>query len=510
MILNRRPRSRLLGLLLGSAFAAQAAHPAAPDPAVPSSDQIFQWVNDITSFGVRSPGSPGSLGASQYVHDRFSEWGLERVAFEEAPTKVWSASSWGLTVAGQALACSPMQHTFHQGVPTVFSTGPGGRQAELVYVGSGADSDFWFKDVRGKIVVANAKFGKRPLWLFKPFLLALQDTDKTFGLDYNLIDPYAGGGFPDSYYRAMDKGAVGFIGVLNDYFDSHQYRNEAYRAYDPGQAMRIPGLWMSPVAGSQLAERAKAGKLMASLKLEGSLAAKKGRAVVGYLPGMSDEIVLVESHHDSATTGATEDASGTASVMALARYFAQLPRSQRPRTLMFATMDTHFTDYAIHKAFARRHLVEGNPLGEKVVAVITLEHIAQEWLPGKDKKPMTTGRVAPRALMVSTEVEGFKDIVVTAMKEHQLERSFAVSTALIQLVNGEPGLPADSSDFLRAGVPVIALVGAPLYLYDDIDTPDKVARDELSRVAQTFVDVVRKVSQLPSANFKRLPYKLDD
>ncbi|RZK99478.1 MAG: M28 family peptidase [Rubrivivax sp.] len=486
------------------------AHPSAADPAVPGSDEIFQWVNDITSFGVRSPGSPGSLGASQYVHDRFSEWGLQSVAFEEAGTKVWSASKWGLTVDGQALACSPMQHTFHQGVPTVFSTGTGGRQAELVYVGNGADSDFWFKDVRGKIVVANAKFGKKPLWLFKPFLLALQDTDKTFGWDYNLVDPYAGGGFPDSYYRAMNKGAVGFIGVLNDYFDSHQYRNEAYRSYDPGQAMRIPGLWLSPVAGGQLAERAQAGKLKAALTLEGQLAAQKGRAVVGYLPGMSDEIVLIESHHDSATTGATEDASGAASVMALARYFAQLPRSQRPRTLMFATMDTHFTDYAVHKAFAKRHLVEGNPLGEKVVAVVTLEHIAQEWVPGKDKKPVNTGRVAPRALMVSTEVDGFKDIVVTAMREHQLERSFAVSTALTQLVGGEPGLPADSSDFLRAGVPVIALVGAPLYLYDDIDTPDKVAKDELGRVAQAFVDVVRKVSQLPSAHFKRLPYKLDD
>ncbi|MGH6648371.1 M28 family peptidase [Aquabacterium sp.] len=511
MIFNRLPGLRLLAMILGSTLATHAnVQAATPDPAVPDSNEIFQWVNDITSFGVRSPGSPGSLGASQYVHDRFSEWGLQKVAFEEADTKVWSASKWGLTVEGQALACSPMQHTFHQGVPTVFSTGPGGRQAELVYVGNGADSDFWFKDVRGKIVVANAKFGKKPLWLFKPFLLALQDTDKTFGWDYNLVDPYAGGGFPDSYYRAMRKGAVGFVGVLNDYFDSHQYRNEAYRAYDPGQAMAIPGLWMAPVAGSQLAERAKAGKLKAALTLEGQLAPKKGRAVVGYLPGMSDEIVLVESHHDSATTGATEDASGTASVMALARYFAKLPRSQRPRTLMFATMDTHFTDYAVHKAFIRRHLLESNPLGEKVVAVVTLEHIAQEWLPGKDKKPMTTGLVAPRALMVSTEIEGFKDIVVTAMKEHQLERSFAVSTALTQLVGGEPGLPADSSDFLRAGVPVIALVGAPLYLYDDIDTPDKVAKDELGRVAQTFVDVVRKVSQLPSANFKRLPYKLDD
>lgn len=511
MIFNRRPRLRLLALALGAMLASQAS---LADPAVPASEQIFQWVNDITSFGVRSPGSPGSLGASQYVHDRFTEWGLHNVSFEEADTKVWSASKWGLSVDGLAVGASPMQHTFHQGVPAAFSTGPGGRQAELVYVGKGADTDFWFKDVRGKIVVAEAKFGKRPLWLFKPFLLGLQDTNKTFGSDYALLDPYAGGGFPDSYYRAMDKGAVGFIGVLADYFDSHQYRNEAYRSYDPGSAMAIPGLWMSPVAGGQLAERIKAAafkavKPKAALTLEGRLSAQKGRAVVGYLPGMSDEIILIESHHDSATRGATEDASGTASVLALARYFAQVPKSQRPRTLMFATMDTHFTDYAVHKAFAKRHLREGNPLGEKVVAVITLEHIAQEWVPGPDRKPVPTGLVAPRAFMVSTEIPGFKEIALAAMRDHQLERSFAVSTALTQYVNGGPGLPADSSDFLRSGVPVMALVGAPLYLYDEIDTLDKVAKDELGRVAGAFVDVVRKVSNLPSANFKRLPDNLD-
>jgi hypothetical protein len=59
---------------------------------------------------------------------------------------------------------------------------------------------------------------------------------------------------------------------------------------------------------------------------------------------MSDEIVLIQSHHDSTTSGAVEDASGAAEVMALARYFGQFPKDARPRTVMFATMDTHFTD----------------------------------------------------------------------------------------------------------------------------------------------------------------------
>lgn len=512
--MNRRSAARHLLAAVTLSTLVWNTHAASTPPAVPSSEEIFQWVNDITSFGVRSPGSPGSLGASQYVHDRFREWGLERVAFEEADTKVWSASSWGLRVNGSPVGASPMQHTFHQGVPGRFSTGSTGLQGDLVYVGKGSASDFWFRDVKGKIVVADAQFGKRPLWLFKPLLLGLQDSDGTFGSDYSLLDPYAGGSFPDSYYRAMNKGAAGFVGILTDYFDRHEYRNEGYKSYDPGLAMRIPGLWVSPVAGAQLADRIQAttfkkDKLKGTLTLEGQLTAQKGRAVLGYLPGLSDEIILIESHHDSTTTGATEDASGTASVLALARYFSQLPQSARPRTLLFATMDTHFTDYAMHKAFARRHLRADNPLGEKVMAVITLEHIAQEWMPDKDRRPTPTGLLAPRVFMVSTEVQGLKEIALSAMKEHQLERTVAVSTTLTELVNGEPGIPADSSDFLSVGVPVMALVGAPLYLYDDIDTPDKVAQQELGRVARAFVDVVNKVSRLPSSHFKRLPDKAD-
>jgi hypothetical protein len=323
-----------------------------------------------------------------------------------------------------------------------------------------------------------------------------------------LVDPYSAGDFPDNYYRAMKGGALGFVGILVDYVDSHQYRNEAYASYKPGGAMSMPALWMSPVQGAALVQQIKAsGKqpLQGRLDLEGQLSRQTGRGVYGYLPGMSEETVLIESHHDASTThGAVEDASGAAEVMALARYFGQFPKEARPRTLMFATMDTHFTDYAVHKAFARNHLAVGNPSGDKVVAVVTVEHIGNEFLKGPDGGWRATGRVVPHALMVSTEIKGFKDIAVNAMKRFGLERTFAVSTSLASLVTGGT-LPADSDDFWNAGLPLIAFVGAPLYLYDEADTLDKVARQDLNRVARAFATVVQQVSALPSANFKRLP-----
>jgi hypothetical protein len=496
-----------LGLLAAHALApAQVLQPSYAD--VPGDDEIYQHVERIVSHGVRMPGTEGSRLTSEYIAEQFKASGLERVRFEEAPTLVWHASNWGLTAAGINVPCSPMQHTFHNGAPVVFSWGKLGLNAPLAYVGKGSALDYALQDVRGKIVVADVPFSKQPAALLRPFTLGVYDTQNTFAWYYQLVDPYSGGDYPGNFYRAMKAGAVGFVGILIDNFDSSQYRNEAYASYDPGMAMSIPGLWLSPVQGAALVKqikgaRAKGAVINAVLRLDGSLTRQTGRAVVGYLPGMSDEIVLVQSHHDSTTTGAVEDASGAAEVLVLARYFAQFPKEARARTLMFATMDTHFTDYAVHKAFAKRHLRIGNPEGEKVVAVVTIEHVAKEFLKGPDGKLKATGLVAPRALMVSTEVKGFKDIAVGAMRSFGLERTFAASISLVSLVTGG-GVPADSDDFLKVGVPVIAFVGAPLYLYDDADTLDKVAKQELNRVARAFAHVVQGVSALPSANFTRL------
>lgn len=504
--------SSLLGLAVSGPTPAQAQAPASPgtEP-VPSDDAIFQHIEKLATLGPRIPGTAASRAASDYVHAQFLDSKLQRVAFEEAETLVWSASRWGLSVNGRALPCSPMLHTFHKGVPGGFSTGPQGAKGPLVYVGKGSAWDYWGKDVRGKIVVADVPFSKNSASLFRPFMLGLQDSQNTFTWDYMLVDPYSGGDFPDNYYRAMKGGALGFVGILVDYVDSHQYRNEAYASYEPGMTMSMPALWMSPVQGAALVQQIKAAKqpdgVQAQLRLEGQLSKQTGRGVYGYLPGMSDETVLIESHHDASTTqGAVEDASGAAEVLALARYFGQFPKEARPRTLMFATMDSHFTDYAVHRAFAKRHLKPGNPAGDKVVAVVTVEHIGNEFLKGPQGGWQATGRVVPHALMVSTEVKGFKEIAVDAMRRFELERTFAVSTSLVDMV-ADGTIPADSDDFWKVGLPVIAFVGAPLYLYDEADTLDKVAKQDLNRVARAFAHVVEQVSALPSANFKRLPDK---
>ncbi|HEY6556926.1 MAG TPA: M28 family peptidase [Polyangiaceae bacterium] len=493
------------GCALLGALAAAAAGCSSSDslrstepPSVADGPRIFESVKRITSFGVRLPDSPGSIGAAEYVRDQFSSFGLANVAIEQADTVVWSAERFGLSIAGEAVPAYYMQHTFHEGVPARFSTGPDGLNAEIVYVGDGKPQDFEDLDVRGKIVLSDVRFNRLSRSIVEQIALGIQDTNETFVPGFELVDPYSRNTFPANYYNALERGAVGFVGVLVDYIDSHDYHNEAYSSYDPGGAMSIPGLWLAPSTGAALKARLHdaAAPLVARLTLEGELARAQGRNVVGYLPGTSDEIVLIESHHDSTTTGAVEDASGTSLVLALAQYFSRVPERERQRTLLFATMDTHFTDYASHEAFITRHIER-----EKIVFNVTLEHIAHEVLqtPAGAQK---TGLLAPRGLFVSNEIEGVEQIALRAMERHQLERTVAFPTSLF----GGAGLPADCSDFYRAGLPVLALVGAPIYLYDSMDTLDKVPVDELGRVARAFADVVSELDALPSSAFRRLSY----
>jgi hypothetical protein len=47
-----------------------------------------------------------------------------------------------------------------------------------------------------------------------------------------------------------------------------------------------------------------------------------------------------------------------------------------------------------------------------------------------------------------------------------------------------------------AGVPVISMMTAPIYLYDVADTSDMVARDQLQTVANTFIQIVDRLDRM--------------
>ena len=444
---------------------------------VPSTDTIFGWIKDLTSVGYRRTGSPGSKRAAEYVRDKFKRFGLKKVAFQTAESFSWKVRNFSLSVDGRKQPSFPIAHsvTGFDGTGKK-GTGPDGLTAPLVDVANG---DFTGKDVDGKIVVFNLKFLNLPIPLFRALADFNYDPNNTVKDTDQLAQPYITN-FTDVARKAMDGGAVGMVGVLADYFDSDKYYNEYYRRLD----MTVPGVWVKPTVGtairSQLASKPSAN---ANLKLNVTREPATARNVIGFLPGQSKETILISSHHDAVFKGAVEDASGTAEVLALAKYFGAMKQKQRKKSLMFATMDSHFTGYQAHQKFGEKYFTDP-PESKRPVANLAIEHIGRQGLIENGQLKMTNQseiqgilhNVGPRAL------ESIKNAVV----RNRVDRT----TVLPASVFGVEWIQTDASFAYEVGIPVVSLISGPVYLYDKQDTPDKVYKPHLRSVAKAFAEIV--------------------
>ena len=469
------------------------ARPATTSPPrVPSSGEIFKTIKQLTSHGYRRTGTPAGRRAADFVAGRMRAAGLADVHQELTPSALWTATTSGLTVSGAAVDSFPVAHSFADHVHTgPFSTEPGGRSAALVDVGDGTEAEVGVQDLQGKIALFNLRFLSVPLSVFLGASSFSYDPGGTLKPTDTLTQPFLSN-FTDVIPRLQAAGAVGFVGVLSDYFDSNRYFNENYRRTD----VPMPGLWVTRSAGDGIRARMAAGGAAgttATITLAGSRTAVVARTVMGVLPGRSRDTILITSHHDSVFTGAVEDGSGTAEVLALARGFATVPRQQRAKTLMFVTFDSHFTGYAAHQAFVAKY-VEKDFKGRHVVAAVTLEHIARQ-AAVRDGKLVMTGLSEPRGVFQNVTKRLQRSLART-IKANRLTRTAVLPANLFG--NVANSLPTDASFIWSAGVPVMSLISGPIYLYDIADTVDKVDRAALAPVARTFATMVERLAATPS------------
>lgn len=477
-----------------------AARNCAPDTrGMPTEACIFGWIQDLVAMAPRMNGTPGGRRASAYLRGQFEKFGLKNVHYETATTWHWQVSKASLSVNGEHIDSSPIRFSFITlGKPSEFSTGPDGLTAEIVDVGQGKSLKSGLQDVKGKIVLFNLKFTLRPADLL-PLEEYIWDPDSTIP---NPTFRSQGNPFVSNIESvakaAMEAGAVGVIGVLDDYFNSNKYRNEFYR-HTP---ITIPGLWVSSKDGARLRRimAASEGTDIATLHLRGSRKHARARTVVGFLPGKSKDTIMVQSHYDSVTPGAVEDASGTAEVLAQARYFASRPPELRKKTLMFVLQSSHFTGYQAHRAFVEKYITnKATPYN--IVANVTLEHIAKQGKIDEDGNLVIVDRPEFRAVF-ETLGPVLTDSLIVNIADHDLRR-----TAVLEAdgLCSNALLPTDAAEVCAAGVPTVSLISGPIYLYDEVDTLDKVYRDGLVPVAKASADLIEAIDKTPSERIGGLP-----
>lgn len=470
-------RSTTTGGAGGMAGGTQAAD-------VPDEDTIFSWVREIFDQGIRRPGYPADEWAETWVADRFRDLGLDEVRAEPFTARRWEPESWSLEVEP-----SSGERREIRCYPVPFSAPTDGVEVELVR----------FSDVEGGGASVDGRAS-----LVDVSLLALPaDFMATAGsvpddTDGRVFDPE--GTFADSLHRlpfgaafqevmepSIEAGAAVFVGALRDYpGDSVEY----FVPYD-GVDRPIPGIWISGSAAAQLDADLDAGPVRIRLVVRSETTDVESANIVGEIEGADDEVVMIASHHDGPWASAVEDGSGMALVLAQAAYWAAQPVEHRPHRLVFVMQGGHMSGGAGLHAYIEAHRAE---LAD-VVLEIHLEHAALE-AEERDGEVVVTDRAVPRWFFTS-RIPDLEAAVAEAIEAEELWRSMIVAPDAF----GEQP-PTDGAYYHAEGVPIVHFLAAPFYLFDRMDTLDKVDRAHLVPLTRATIRIVEATWDHTAAGFR--------
>lgn len=458
------------------------------EEAIPTADAIYGWIEEVCSLGIRRPAYPADRRAEELCLEHFRRLGLERVRLEPVELSRWEPRRHTLKVsAGDEeleLPCFPLPH----------SAPASGLEGELVAFDGAAP-----RKVAGKVALYDVTLLRLPPAapaLGLPAAVAeapgLAAQPRPGGRVYDPGDTFAnavqvlpfGPQIQEVMEPSMEAGAIAFIGVLDRYpGDSFEY----YVPYD-GKARPIPGVWIRGSDGARLRSLLGEGSVEVRLLVDSVRETVTSHNVVGELPGRDEELVIVGSHHDGPWASAVEDASGVGLVLAQASYWASVPRAERPHRLVFLLNAGHMVGGAGCLAFLEQHAAE---LG-RIVLELHLEHAARE-LAERDGELVPNGLPETR-WWFTTRIPALEEAVWGAIEGEGLERSLLVPPDVFG-----PQPTTDGGAFHLHGVPLVNFLTAPFYLFDAMDTLDKIDRASLEPLTRAAIRIVCSTAGVSAA-----------
>ena len=444
------------------------------DHLIPSESQILSWIEEVFAHGVRRPGYDADRWAESWLQEQFRGLGLEHVRAEPVELPYWEPLRASLVVtAGDAqldIPCFPLPHT----------AAVDGLEADLVAF----DADTPDR-VRGAIALCDAPLNRVPQEFLASRATWRYDPAATFAGTQQIL-PFGRQG-QHVVEPAAEAGAIAFVGALTDYpGDSRDY----YVPYDAVQRPQ-PGVWISGSDGQRLRALLAAGPARARLTVEARSEPITSYNVAGELPGADDETVIVGSHHDGPWSSAVEDGSGIALVLAQAAYWASVPRDERPHRLVFLLNAGHMAGGAGARAFCAAH----SDAMQRVVLEVHLEHTANEF-EERDGKLRPTGLPETRWWFTSL-IARLESAVRDAIEAEDLQRSLIMPPEVFG-----PRPTTDGSEFYVYGVPIVNYLTAPFYLFDAMDTLDKIHRPSLVPVTRAAVRIIESTARVSAADMR--------
>lgn len=472
-------RTFILMVSLGALVACSKNKP----PEVPSTDLMMQWISEIEAKGYRMPGYAAAEWVVEWSQQQFEAMGLVDVELDPIEVRYWRPLSWSLEIWH---AANPEQVEEIASWPVPLSAAVEGLEGELILTSQPEKS-------KNKIAVVN-------LPLIGSAQDRIRDDVATWAYDpENEFDAlYQTWPMSRRFQRTMDPeieaGAIGFIGILDFPWETDRYRVP----YD-GKLRSIPGLYLSRSNGEKLKTFMAKGNTRARIKLKRETDKKISHNVIAVLPGVSDDWVMIGSHHDGPWNSAVEDASGVALVLAQAKYWAGVPKQQRPHNLIFQLNGGHMSGGAgLHHAVDTRM----GFVKDKLVTAIWLEHAAREAKP-LDGKLVPTDRPEVR-WWFSSFIPELEEIVARAICKQKLERS------LIMPVEGFPGKsrkhPPTDGSYYHPHAPLISFLTAPMYLFDPVDRMPMVHEASLVPVTEAVIGMINDLGKTSAEEIRKGVY----
>ncbi len=414
--------------------------------------------NGHAQFWGRIVGTSGDVADAQWLLTQYRRIGLTDIRLQTVKffAPQWSARSWSITLTAGAKTAQLASAQPSYGSPT---TDGKELDLEIVYAGLGSAADFAGRDVRGKAVL----LVKAPA-------------------SYQI-------GAAEVLKRAEDHGAAAIFSMD---MRGGDYNSQAYRAYTS-----VPSFDLGTEDGEQV--RAMIGDAPANepprvkIRLDASwVPNQKTYLVWGSLPGETDETIYVIAHRDGWFDAAGDNASGVASMLGLAEYYARLPMSQRRRTMIFIGTDGHHN--VKPGGFGREWLVANRgKLFSKTALMINDEHpsellthggnagwttttIPLEWYAGGASRPQLE-RIARAA---------FHQFAVPIWAEPSARPPAGDLGRFDWFL---PGVVAQSNDFA--------------YMHTTADTPDNVSAAGLEAVTRAYAKIIDEVNRLPLTDLQR-------
>lgn len=447
---------------------------------VPSTKEMMNWATEIVKQGIRRPGYPADYWAENWVKNQYISYNLQDIKLDPVIVKKWESHNAKLIVwlneessNKYEIPCFPIPYTS----PT------DSHVSELCMITDKSQ-------LTGKIAVSEFKLSKIPVKILKYLVKSVRYYDpKNEFESLEQILPFDMR-FQKILEPALENDASGFIGILSGYpWESDNY----YVPYDAIER-KIPSVWVSKKNGEKILQLMKKGKVSAEIFYNAKISEVISHNITGTLPGMSNEWILIGSHHDGPWNSAVEDASGMVLVLAQAEYWSKIPKEKRPFNLMFLMNCGHMAGGVGQRTFINRY----KDFLPKVISAIHLEHVA------RDVK-INEGNLIPldqptvRWWFVSRILQ-LEEITEKAIIKEDLHRSLLLPPD--DIVPGLEGPPSDANSYYSAGVPFISFLTAPPYLFDSADTLDKVHDKSFEPLTRAVIRIINSLKSLTAKGLR--------